>query len=119
MHSYKDFIVWQKSVVLAKQIYGVVQLLPASESFGLSIQLRRAAVSIVSNIAEGFSRKSLKENRQFLTVAFGSSSEIEAQLVLVEELGMIDRQKLFEPRSVLAEVREILTVLLKKFESKL
>lgn len=112
MNSYKELIVWQKSFELTKEIYHITILFPKSEIYGLSMQLRRAAVSVVSNIAEGFSRKSVKENAQFISIAFGSTSEIETQLLLGKELGFISSQDFEKANSLLIEVRKMLNVML-------
>lgn len=84
--SYKDLLVWQKSISLVKQIYQLTETLPQSEKFGLSSQIRRAAVSIPSNIAEGYGRNYQAERRQFLALAVGSARELETQLLIVREL---------------------------------
>lgn len=118
MNSYKDLIVWQKSVVLAKEIYKNTERFPKSEIYGLTNQLRRAGVSVVSNIAEGFTRKSFRENAQFLSIAYGSTSEIEAQIILAMELGFMDQDSFLKIESVLSEVRRMLNSLLTKIKSK-
>lgn len=85
--SYRDLIVWQKAMSLAKDIYRVTKLFPRDELYGLTSQLRRAAVSVPSNIAEGQARFSTKEFHHFLALARGSLVEIETQLMLVTDLG--------------------------------
>lgn len=84
--SFQDLTVWQKSMDLAEIIYKLTTDLPPEEKFGLSSQLRRAAVSIPSNIAEGSKRGSRADFRQFCIVALGSAAEIEAQLLLIGRL---------------------------------
>lgn len=74
--SYKQLIVWQKSFELVKEIYNLTNNLPAEEKFGISSQIRRCAVSIPSNIAEGYARKSTKEYANFISIAFGSGAEL-------------------------------------------
>lgn len=118
MNSYKDLIVWQKSFLLAKEIYRLTEHFPKSELYALTNQLRRAAVSVFSNIAEGFSRKSERENLQFLSIAFGSTSEIEAQLLLAKELGFAARDKFPGIESLLVEVRKMLNTMLRGFKTK-
>ena len=83
---YQSLIVWQKAMRLAKVVYEVSGQLPREERFALADQLRRAAVSIPSNIAEGSKRGSKKEFAQFLKIAHGSLSEVETQLMLAREL---------------------------------
>ena len=113
MNSYRDLIVWQKSFALAKEIYRLTESFPKSEVYGLSSQLRRAAVSVVSNVAEGFSRKSFKENRQFLSFAFGSTSEVETQLLLAKDLGYAIVSEFVCAEGLLLEVRKMLNVMLR------
>ena len=114
MNSYRDLIVWQKAFRLAKEIYRLTGKFPHSEMYGLSAQLRRASVSIVSNIAEGFSRKSYKENQQFLSVAFGSSSEVETQILLAKDLGYSHMQDYESLENLLQEVRKMLNTMLRR-----
>ncbi len=116
MNSYKELIVWQKSFALTKEIYRLTELFPKSEVYGLSMQLRRAAVSVVSNIAEGFSRKSVKENAQFISIAFGSTSEIETQLLLGKELSFAPAKDFEKAESLLIEVRKMLNVMLSRLK---
>jgi four helix bundle protein len=84
--SYKDLEVWKLSIELVKEIYRITEKFPPSESYGLTNQIRRAAVSIPSNIAEGQERNSAKEFRQFLAIALGSVAEIETQLIIAKEI---------------------------------
>ena|SRR3989344_7235405 len=116
MNSYKELIVWQKSLTLAKEIYNITESFPKSELYGLTNQMRRAAVSIPSNIAEGFSRKSVKENCQFISVSFGSSSELETQLILSKELGFTKDKDIIKAEGLLLEVRKMLNSLLSKLK---
>ncbi len=85
--SFKDLIVWQKSFTLVKETYVLVKDFPGSEIYGLSQQMRRAAVAIPSNISEGYGRQYNKEYRQFLSIAYGSLCELETQYLLAIELG--------------------------------
>ena len=78
--SYKELIVWQKAMDLVDEVYRLVKLLPREETFALSDQLRRSAVSVPSNIAEGHGRQSRKEFSQFLSIARGSVFEVETQI---------------------------------------
>jgi four helix bundle protein len=86
MHKYKELKVWQKAVELTKLIYELTKDFPTEEKFGLTNQIRRASVSIPSNIAEGAGRNSDKEFVQFLAIAAGSSYEVETQLIIAIEL---------------------------------
>ena len=82
MNSYQDLEVWKKSIDFVEQIYRLVKQLPKEETYALSDQMRRAAVSIPSNIAEGANRKTTKEYIQFLYIALGSAAELETQLII-------------------------------------
>ncbi len=86
MKTHKDLDVWKKSIEFARELYTVTGSFPKEEIFGLTNQLRRAAVSIPSNIAEGAARQTRKEFIQFLHIALGSSAEVETQLILAEKL---------------------------------
>lgn len=85
--SFKDLIVWQKAYKLVLKIYEVTKNFPKTEVYGLSQQMRRAAVSIPSNIAEGYGRRNKTEYRQFLSIAYGSLLELETQNLLSVDLG--------------------------------
>lgn len=85
--SFKDLIVWQKSYRLVRKIYELTSTFPKEEVYGLSQQMRRAAVAIPSNIAEGYGRQHNKEYRQFLSIAYGSLCELETQYLLSVDLG--------------------------------
>ena len=84
---HKDLLIWQKSMEMVFQIYELVKSFPKEEAYGLSDQIRRAAVSIPSNISEGYQRGSDKEFSHFLRVALGSSAELETQLIICKKLG--------------------------------
>ena len=90
VRSYRDLKVWKIAVDLALEVYRITDSFPASERFGLTSQLRRAAISIASNIAEGHGRTSRSEYRHFLSVARGSAREIEVQLFLAEQIGYVE-----------------------------
>jgi len=87
--SYRDLDVWQKSMRLAKRIYQVTRKFPGDERFGLTNQLRRAAVSVPSNLAEGHARFGAGEFSRFISIAMGSVAEIETQILLSNDLGYI------------------------------
>lgn len=92
MGTFKDLLAWQKSLTLAKKVYQVTGNFPTEERFGLVNQMRRCAVSIPSNIAEGYGRGSDKELLRFLYVALGSSNELETQLILSLELSFMKEE---------------------------
>ena len=90
IEGYKDLIAWQKAMDLVEAIYRVTEPFPSEEKFGLTSQLRRAAVSIPSNIAEGYSRRSRSDYVRFLDIARGSANEIETQLLIAVRLRVAD-----------------------------
>ena len=108
MKDHKDLIVWQKAMLLVIEIYRLVKLLPKEETYGLSDQMRRAAVSIPSNISEGNFRKSEKEFLYFLSVAQGSNAELETQLLICQQIGLIPSDKLQTAFSLSNEVSKML-----------
>lgn len=94
MHRFKDLEIWKKSRLFCSEIYSVTANFPDSEKFGITNQLRRASVSIPSNIAEGSSRNSNKDFSRFLEIAIGSAYEIETQLLISTDLGFLKEDKL-------------------------
>lgn len=88
LRTHHDLLVWQKSVDFVEIVYRLTQSFPSDERFGLTSQLRRAAVSIPSNLAEGAARKSRAEFSQFVSIALGSAAEVETQLVIAARLGL-------------------------------
>jgi four helix bundle protein len=87
---YKDLIVWQKAIAMVTEVYRITRTFPREELFGLTSQIRRSAVSVPSNIAEGQGRLSVGEFRQFLGIAKGSLNELETQLIIARELGYVN-----------------------------
>jgi four helix bundle protein len=94
MHQYKKLIIWQKAVKLSVQVFEMTKDFPKEERFGLTQQIRKSAVSIPSNIAEGSGRISSKEMKQFLRVAYGSSCELETQLIIAKEVRYLETSSL-------------------------
>jgi len=86
LKSYRELLVWQKAIELTVLVYRLTEVFPKREVYGLAAQLRRAAVSIPSNIAEGYGRGSRKEYLQFLSIAQGSLKELETQIILAQRL---------------------------------
>lgn len=113
--SYKDLIVWQKGYELVKLVYKITSKLPQSEIFALQSQMRRSVVSIVSNIAEGSSRKTRKDYCQFLHVAYGSTSELETQLFICRDLYNLNVD---ESLSLLNEISKMLCAIINKLEPR-
>ena len=105
MKSFRDLRVWQQSVDLAELTYRLSEEFPRREHYGLAAQMRKSAVSIASNIAEGQGRRSLNEWLQFLTVSRGSIYELETQLVIAARLGYIDTDALSDILSRMASIR--------------
>ena len=89
--SYKDLLIWQDGIKLVKHVYGLTKCFPDDERFSLTSQMRRAAVSVPSNIAEGFRRQYNKEFKQFLYISISSLAELETQIIISEELGFINK----------------------------
>ena len=116
LQSYKDFIVWQKSMDLAEEIYSLVKLLPKIETYALSDQMRRAVVSIPSNIAEGQGRNSTKEFIKFLAIARGSQKELETQLQLCVRIGYITEEEISVAMNLCEEVGKMLNTLMRKLK---
>ena len=108
MKTYKDLDVWKKSIELVIEAYKITNLLPPEEKFGLASQMRRGAVSIPSNIAEGYARKNRRENAQFINIAFGSGTELETQILIVKQLNFIKSEELEKIYQLLDSVLRML-----------
>ena len=116
MTSYKELIVWQQSYVFGLTIYKITKNFPTDEKFGLVSQLRRASVSIPSNIAEGSKRSTRKDYRSFLIIAYGSGAEIETQLLFSKDLGYIKLEEYTALEVDLTKVMKMLNVMIQKLE---
>jgi len=117
LKNYKELKVWQKSYQLCLEIYKATSELPKEERFGLISQIRRAVVSVVSNIAEGYGRKTTTEYIRFLYIAYGSNCELETQMLLSGDLGYIESAKLKGIIEKIQEVERMLKSLIKSLES--
>jgi len=117
MNDYKDLNVWALSIDLVESIYKVVHAFPKEETYALSDQIRRAVVSIPSNIAEGASRNSNKEFVQFLYIALGSASEVETQLIIAHRLRYI--MSIEKELEELTRVRKMLNSLITAIKGKI
>ena len=115
--SFKDLIVWQKAVQLSSEIYRLTAAFPRSEQFGLTNQMRRAAVSIASNIAEGYGRRTRGEYVQFLGHARGSNCELQTQLIIAGNLGFHKRSLPDAAEKLSSEISRMLIALMKKLEA--
>ena len=112
--NYKDLVVWQKGIALAKATYRLTSKFPSEEKFGLVSQMRRAAVSIPSNIADGQARHTTGEFIQFISHAEGSVAELETQLILSIELGFATTDSAKPSLNLLDEIRRMLNGLRRK-----
>jgi four helix bundle protein len=115
--SYKELIVWQKSMLLVKEIYILTKDMPDEERFGLTSQIRRAAVSIPSNIAEGWGRNSKGSYINHLKISNGSLCETETQILIIEMLGFLDNSKLNTSKNLLQECSKMLKSIIDKLEA--
>ncbi len=115
MHKFKELEIWKRSRLFCLEIYKITSQFPESEKFGLTNQLRRASVSIPSNIAEGSSRSSNKDFERFLQITLGSAYEIETQLLIAYDLKFIDNEEL----EILSQNLESIIKMTSKFKSTL
>lgn len=111
---YKELKVWQKAMELAENIYALVHILPQNETYALSDQMRRLAVSIPSNIAEGRGRNSEKEFLQFLSVARGSLYELSTQLEICQRVGYLNKEHVNKACELVNEVSKMINALYKQ-----
>jgi four helix bundle protein len=116
--SFRDLAVWQRSIELTLAVYKLTSGFPESERFGLTNQLRRASVSVASNIAEGYGRATRGEYVQFLGHARGSNSEVETQIVLSKALGFGSNQTLEIAEALCSEVGRMLGALMRSQRPK-
>jgi four helix bundle protein len=115
---YKELLIWQKGMVLAKGVYGLTASFPADERFGLVSQMRRAAVSVPSNIAEGQARQGTREFLQFLSHASGSLAELETQLLLSIDLAYCMKGDADEVDGLIAELQKMIAALRRSLEAR-
>ena len=116
--SYKELTVWQKAYKLSILIYTTTETFPKKEDFSLTSQMRRSAVSIPSNIAEGYNRNHRKEFIQFLQIAYGSSAELETQLSLAHDIGYIEKENFIAISALMTEVLKMLNVMIRKLKQE-
>jgi four helix bundle protein len=117
MKTHHDLTVWKKSIEFVTNVYQITKGFPKEEIYGLTNQLRRASVSIPSNIAEGAARSHNKEFVQFLFIALGSASEIETQLVISKNLKFIGEKEYLKLNEEIVEIRKMLNGLIKSIKS--
>ncbi len=118
MQTYKELTVWKQSVVLVKEVYVLASALSKDEKYGLVSQMRRAAVSIPANIAEGYARKHRLEYVQFLRISFGSGAELETYLTIIKEIGIMDKGRIATAERVLDGVMRMLNKLIASLDPK-
>lgn len=118
LKNYKELKVWQRSYQLCLEIYRMTKGFPREERYSLTSQVRRAAVSIPSNIAEGYGRKTTLDYIRFLFIAYGSNCELETQILLSGDLGYIESGKLEMLKEKIREVERMLKALIKSLEKK-
>lgn len=118
LQSYKDLLVWQKSMDLVIEIYALTKNFPQSETYGLASQIQRAAVSIPSNIAEGNKRNHLPEYIHFLSISYGSGAELETQIEICKRLSYLKNLDYNKAEALLTEIMKMLNVLITKLSTK-
>lgn len=107
MHNYKELKVWQKSMDLTVRIFEVTKAFPKEEMFGLTSQIRRSAVSIPSNIAEGAGRNSKKDFKNFLSITNGSTCELETQLLIAHRVNFLDKADWASIQEQISEIQKM------------
>jgi len=112
MAHFKELLVWQKSINFVTEIYKETESFPKTEMYGLVSQIRRATVSIASNIAEGNSRRSVPDYVQFLRISRGSCAEVETQLIISKNLGYLDEEKSLKLNQDIIEISKMLNGLI-------
>ncbi len=118
LKNYKDLKVWQKSYALCLEIYRITAKFPKEEIYGLISQIRRSAVSIPSNIAEGYGRKTTTDYIRMLYISYGSVCELETQILLAGDLDLIEKGELGTLKEDIAEIERMLKALIKSLENK-
>jgi len=117
LKNYKELQVWQKSYDLCLKIYRITAVFPKEERYGLTSQIRRSVVSIPSNIAEGYGRKTTADYIRMLYIAYGSVCELETQILLAGDLGFIGTGELDSAKQDISEIERMLKALIKSLEN--
>jgi len=115
--SYKDLNIWKRSIVAVEDIYKITKNFPKEEIYGLTSQLRRSAVSIPSNIAEGFARFSNKEYKQFLFISLGSCAELSTQIIISLQLEYLESKEADQLLNEIDEISKMTMSLIKKLNT--
>ena len=118
MGNFKELLVWKKSIELVTEIYEITATFPSEEKYGLVSQIRRAAVSIPSNIAEGNARRSSADYIQFLKIARGSGAEVETQIIISKNLGFMNDVKCEELTLKITEIMKMINGLINYLKAK-
>ena len=118
MGNFKELLVWKKSIELVTEIYEITSVFPSEEKFGLVSQIRRASVSIPSNIAEGNARRSSADYIQFLKIARGSGAEVETQIIISKNLGFMNDVKCEELTLKTTEIMKMINGLINYLKTK-
>lgn len=116
--SYKDLLIWQKGIQIVKEVYMLCKLLPNDELYGLQSQLKRASISIPSNIAEGYGRNYTKNYKQFLAFSRGSLLEVETQIIIAIELNYISAEKCNKVLDLINEENKMLNAFINSIKSR-
>ena len=118
LKNYKELNVWQKSYELCLEIYRLTAKFPNDERYGLTSQIRRSAVSIPSNIAEGYGRKTTVDYIRMLYISYGSICELETQILLAGDLSFIEQGELGTVKKEISQIERMLKALIKSLENK-
>ena len=118
IQSYKDLLIWQKGVALVKSVYLLCEQLPKEEVYGLQSQMKRAAISIPSNIAEGYGRNYTQNYVQFLRIARGSLLELETQLIISKELKLVGNKLYQKVQGLITEENKMLNAFIKSISKQ-
>jgi len=113
IHSFTDLIAWQKAHILVVNVYKELKLFPKEEQYGLTSQIKRAVVSISSNIAEGFSRRTSKDKKQFYYISLGSLTELQNELLVARDLSYLKKEIFLKLAEETIEVSRLINGLIK------
>ncbi|MGD9787493.1 MAG: four helix bundle protein [Sulfuricellaceae bacterium] len=119
IRDFRDLLIWQRAMDVARIVYRITESFPSSELYGLTSQLRRAAVSVPSNIAEGHGRESEREFGRFLRISRGSLAELQTQLILAEGLGYAGADSFLEINELIEELGRMMRGMQKALDSQL